>query len=151
MIQCLNHLRMYLVVNTKGLIRVLHELMHRERGIVWLNDGVGNLGRWHHGESSHHPVWELFANLGDQQCTHTSTSTTTKRVSNLESLKTVATFSLTTDNIEDLVDQFSTLGVVTFRPVISSTGLAENEIVRTEELAEGTSTNSVHSTCNAVR
>ena len=32
-----------LVVDTEGLVRVLDELVHRERGVVGLNDGVGDL------------------------------------------------------------------------------------------------------------
>jgi hypothetical protein len=51
-----------------------------------------------------------------------------------------------TDNVEDLVDELGTLSVVTLGPVVASTGLTEDEVVGTEELAEGTGADSVHGT-----
>ena len=111
----------YLVVNTEGLIAVLNELMNGQSSVVWLDDRVRDLGRWDNRESRHHAVWELFSNLGDQQCSHTSTSTATKGVSDLETLEAVTAFGFTTNNIEDLVDQFSSFSVVTLGPVISCT------------------------------
>jgi hypothetical protein len=65
-------------------------------------------------------------------------------VGDLEALQAVATLSLATDDIQDLVNQLSTLSVMTLGPVVSSTGLAENEVVGTEQLAEGTGADSVH-------
>lgn len=133
-----------LVVNAEGLVGVLNKLMDGEGGVVGLNNGVGNLGRWHDGEGGHHTVGELLADLGDQKGTHTGTGTTTKGVGDLETLEAVAAFGLTTDNVEDLVNELSTLSVMTLGPVVASTGLAEDEVVGAEELAEWTSTDSVH-------
>jgi hypothetical protein len=120
--------------------------MNGKGGVVRLNDGVRDLGRGHNREGGHHSVGELLADLGDQESTHTGTSTTTERVGDLETLKAVAALSLTADNIEDVVNQLSTLSVVTLGPVVASTGLAENEVVRAEKLTEGTSTDGVHGT-----
>lgn len=136
----------HLVVNTEGLVGVLNELMDGEGGVVRLNDGVRNLGRGNNGESGHHAVGELLTDLGDQEGTHTGTGTTTKRVGDLETLEAVASLSLATDDIDDVVDELSTLSVVTLGPVVTSTGLAKDEVVGTEELTEGTGTDSVHST-----
>jgi hypothetical protein len=135
-----------LVVNAEGLIRVLDQLVDGEGGIVWLDDGIGDLGGWDNGEGGHHAVWELLADLGDQERTHTGTSSTTEGVGDLETLKAVASFGLTANDIEHLVDKLSTLSVVTFGPVVSCTRLAEDEVVGAEELAEGTGTDSVHGT-----
>lgn len=135
-----------LVIDTEGLVRVLDQLVDGEGGIVRLDDGVGDLGGGHNGEGGHHAVGELLADLGDEQSAHTSTSTTTQGVGDLEALEAVAALSLATDDIEDLVDQLSTLSVVTLGPVVSSTGLAEDEVVGAEELAEGTGTDGVHGT-----
>ncbi len=109
----------HLVVNAEGLVGVLDQLMNREGGVVRLDDGVRDLRGGHDGERSHHAVWEFFTDLGNEQGTHTSTGTTTKRVSDLEALKTVTALSFATDDIEDLIDKLSTLGVVTFGPVIA--------------------------------
>jgi hypothetical protein len=135
-----------LVVDTEGLIGVLNELVNGEGSVVRLNDSVGNLGGGNNGEGSHHTVGELLTDLGDQKGTHTGTGTTTERVGDLETLEAVTAFSLATDDIDNLVDQLGTLGVVTLGPVVTSTRLAEDEVVGTEELAEGTGTDSVHGT-----
>ena len=135
-----------LVVNAEGLVGVLNELVNREGGVVRLDNGVGDLGRGHNGESGHHAVGELLADLGDEQSTHTGTGTTTERVGDLETLEAVAALSLATNDVENVVDELSTLSVVTLGPVVASTGLTENEVVGAEKLAKGTSTDSVHGT-----
>jgi hypothetical protein len=110
----------YLIVNAEGLVRVLDKLVDGESCVVWLHNGIADLRAGHDGECGHHAIWEFLADLGDQQSTHTSTSTTTERVSDLKALKTVTTLSLTTNDIEDLVHKLSTLSVVALGPVISS-------------------------------
>jgi len=67
-----------LVVDTIGLVRVLHQLVHRQGGVVGLDDGVGDFGRWDDGEGAHHPVGELLTDLGDEQGAHTGTGATTE-------------------------------------------------------------------------
>ena len=135
-----------LVVNAEGLIGVLDKLVDGEGGVVRLNNGIGRARRRKDGEGGHHAVRELLTDLGDQQSTHTGTGTTTERVSDLETLEAVAALSLTTDDIEDLVDELSTLGVVSLGPVVASTGLTKDEVVGTEELTEGTGTDGLHGT-----
>jgi hypothetical protein len=135
-----------LIVNAEGLVRVFNQLMDRESSVIWFNNSVRDLGRGNDGESSHHAVWELLTDLGDQERTHTGTSSTTERVGDLETLKTVAALSFTTNNIENLVDKLSTLSVVSLGPVVTSPGLTEDEVVGSEELAERTSTDGVHGT-----
>ena len=133
-----------LVINAHNLIGVLNELMDGEGGVVWLNDGIGHLGRRHDGESGHDSGWVLFSDLGDEEGSHTGSSTTTEGVGDLETLEAIATFSFLSDDIEDGVDELGTLSVVTLGPVVTSTGLAENEVVRSEELTEWTGSDRVH-------
>jgi len=135
-----------LVVNAEGLVRVLDQLVDGECGVVRLDNGVGDLGRGYDRVCGHHAVGELFADLGDQERTHTGTSSTTKGVGNLETLEAVAAFGLAAHDIEDLVDQLGTLGVMALCPVVTSTRLAENEVVGAEELAEGSGADGVHGT-----
>ncbi len=47
------------------------------------------LGGRHHTESVHDTVRVLFADLADEQGSHTGSSSTTKRVGELEALQTV--------------------------------------------------------------
>ena len=130
-----------LVVDTVGLVRVLNQLVDGQGSVVRLNDGVRDLvaltpdcqpipssskqhhhsthlGRRHHREGAHHPVRELLPDLGDQKRTHTRSSTSSQRVGDLESLETVGTLSLLSDDIENLVDELGSFGVVTLSPVV---------------------------------
>merc|ERR1719199_1349749 len=132
------------VINAHNLIGVFDKLMDREGSVVWLNNGIGDLWGWHDGESDHHSVWVFFSDLGDEESSHTGSSTTSKGVSNLETLEAIATFSFFSNDIEDGVDKFGTLGVVTFSPVVTGTGLSEDEVVWSEELSEWSSSDRVH-------
>lgn len=64
----------------------------------------------------------------------------------LETLKAITALSLAADNIQNLINELRTLGVMTLGPVVSGTGLTEDEVVGTEELAKGTSTDGIHGT-----
>merc|ERR1712151_170232 len=118
--------------------------MDGEGGVVWLDDGVRHLGGWHDGVGDHLSVWVLFSDLGDEEGSHSGSSTTTEGVGNLESLKAVATFGFLSDNIKDGVNEFCTLGVVTLGPVVTSTSLSEDEVVWSEELTEWSGSDSIH-------
>jgi hypothetical protein len=133
-----------LVVNAHNLIGVLNELMHGEGGVVGLNNGVGDLGGGHDREGAHNAVGVLFTDLGDEEGSHAGAGTTTEGVGDLEALKAIATFSLLADDVEDGVDEFSTFGVVTLGPVVTGTGLTEDEVVGAEKLTEGAGADGVH-------
>ena len=62
----------------------------------------------------------------------------------LETLKAVAGFGFLAYYVQNTIDQLSTFGVVTFGPVVTGTGLAENEVVWAEKLTEWTGTDGVH-------
>lgn len=125
---------------------MLNQLVDGQSSVVRLNNSVRDLGRGDNREGGHHTVGELFTDLGDQEGTHTGTGTTTQGVGDLETLEAVASLSLTTDNIDNLVDELGTLGVVTLGPVVTGTRLAEDEVVGTEKLAKRTGTDSIHGT-----
>jgi len=69
-----------LVVEAHALVSILDQLVDREGGVVWLDNGVGNLRRWHDREGEHHSVGVLLANLGDEKCTHTGAGTASEGV-----------------------------------------------------------------------
>src|SRR5690606_4210392 len=87
----------------------------------------------------------LFSNLGEQECSHTRACTTSKRVGNLETLEAIARFCFLSYNIQDGIDQFSSLSVVSLGPVVSSSSLAKDKVIGAEELAKRSSTDRVHS------
>jgi len=67
-------------------------------------------------------------------------------VGNLETLEAITTFSFLSDDIEDGVDEFSTFSVMTLSPVVTGSGLTEDEVIGSEELTEGTSSDGIHGT-----
>jgi hypothetical protein len=60
-------------------------------------------------------------------------------VGDLETLEAVAALSFLSNDIEDGVDQLSTLGVVALSPVVTGSTLTEDEVVWSEKLTEGAS------------
>ena len=56
----------------------------------------------------------------------------------LETLEAIATFGFFSDDIEDGVDELSSLGVMTLGPVVTGTSLSEYEVVGSEKLTEWT-------------
>ena len=132
------------VINAHNLIGVLNKLMDGKGGVVWLNNGIRDLWGWHDGESGHDSVWVLFSDLGDEEGSHTGSGTTTEGVGDLETLEAIATFGFLSDNIKDGVDKLGSLGVMTLGPVVTGTGLSEDEVVWSEELSEWSSSDGVH-------
>ena len=46
--------------------------------------------------------------------------------------------------VEDRINKHSTLSVVTFSPVVASTRLTKNKVIRAKDLTAGASSNAVH-------
>lgn len=111
------------VVNAVGLIGVFYKLVNGEGGVVGLYNSVRNFRGWNDAESVHDPVGVLLTDLGDEKRTHARAGTATKGVSELEALKAVTALGLLTNNIENRVNEFSSLSVVTLSPVVTSTTL----------------------------
>jgi hypothetical protein len=65
----------------------------------------------------------FFADLRDEQRAHARASATAERMSQLEALKAIARLGLFADNVQHRVDQLGAFSVVTFRPVVTGTGL----------------------------
>ena len=61
-------------------------------------------------------------------------------------MKAVTVLSFLTNNIKNSINKFSTLRVMTFRPVITSTGLTKHDVVGTEYLTIRSGFNAVHRT-----
>mmetsp|Transcript_86676 Transcript_86676/g.187521 ORF Transcript_86676/g.187521 Transcript_86676/m.187521 type:complete len:230 (-) Transcript_86676:37-726(-) len=135
-----------LVIEGEALIGVLHKLVDRKGGIVGLHNGIGHLGGRNHGVGGHDTVGVFLTNLGDKEGSHTRSGTATHGVGELESLKAVRSLGLLTHNVKDRVDQLGTLGVVTLGPIVTSSGLTEHEVIGSEDLTKGTSTDRVHGT-----
>ena len=132
------------VIDDHTFIGVFNQLMDGQGSVVRLNDGVRDLGGGDNGEGFHDSVGVFFSDLGDEESSHTGSGTTTQGVGDLETLEAVAAFGFFSHDIKDGVDEFGTFGVMTFGPVVSGSGLAEDEVVGSEELTEGASSDGVH-------
>jgi hypothetical protein len=135
-----------LVIDAVGLVGVLDQLVDGEGGVVRLDDGVRDFWRWDDGEGVHDSVWVFLSDFGDEQSSHTGTGTATQRVSQLKTLKAIARLGLLSYDIENGIDEFSAFGVVTFGPVVTGSGLTENEVIWSEDLTEWTGPDTVHGT-----
>ena len=133
-----------LVVNGEGLVGVLNKLMDGEGGVVRLDNCVRNLGGGYDGEGGHDPVGVFLTDLGDEECSHAGSGSASERVSQLESLKAITALSFLPDYVQNRVDEFGSLGVMSLGPVVSSSRLSEDEVVRSEDLAERSGSDGVH-------
>ena len=59
-------------------------------------------------------------------------------------MQAVTILGLLAHDVENGVDELGSLGIVTFRPIISGAGLAEDEIVGAEDLAVGAGSDGIH-------
>ena len=98
------------------------------------------------GKCVHDSVGVLLTDLADEQGTHARAGTTTQWVCKLESLKAITALSFLTNHIENRVYKFSSLCVVTFGPVVTSTALTKHKVVWTEDLTKRSRADRVHGT-----
>jgi hypothetical protein len=134
------------VINDHTFISVFNQLMDGEGSIVSFNDGVGDFGGGDNGEGDHHSVGVFFSDLRDKEGSHSGTGSSSEGVGDLESLEAITSFGFFSDNIEDGVNKFSSFGVVSFGPIVTSSSLSENEVIGSEELSERSGTDGVHGT-----
>lgn len=74
---------------------------------------------------------------------HSVTSPVTK-AKDERTLQAVGALGLLANNVEDGVNELCALRVVTLCPVVTGAALTEDEVVGTEEVAEGTRADGVH-------
>ena len=86
----------------------------------------------------------LLADLRDEERAHAGARAAAHGVDELEALEAVAGLGLLAHDVEDRVDELGALRVVALGPVVARARLAEDEVVRAEELAEGARADGVH-------
>ncbi len=130
-----------LVVNDLDFISWVNKQVNRKGRIIGLSDCVWNFWRWEDWESFNDNVLILLSDFWNKECSHTRSCSSSKRVSDLVTLWAVVSFSFFSDNIKNRVNQFISFSAVTFCPVVSSPGLSKNEVIRSEKLSIGCSSN----------
>ena len=128
-----------LVVEHDGDIGVLKEGVSGEHGVVWLNDGGGDLRGWVDGESELGLLAVVDGESLEEERSETGASATTDGVEDEEALETSALIGELTDSVEAEVDDLLTDGVVTTGEVVGGVLLAGDELLWVEELSVGAS------------
>ncbi|WAR06921.1 hypothetical protein MAR_016879 [Mya arenaria] len=124
-----------LVVDHEGAVRVLQGGMGGQNGVVWFNDGGGNLRSRVDGELKLGFLSVVNGQTLHEQGGEARTGTTTEGVEDEESLETSALVSQLSDPVENKVDDLLTDGVMTTGVVISGVLLAGNQLLGVEQLA----------------
>jgi hypothetical protein len=116
---------------------VLEEGVGREDGVVWLNDGGGDLGRGVNGEAELGFLAVVNGKSLEEEGAETGSGTTTNGVEDEEALETSALIGELSDSVEAEVDDFLTNGVVTTGEVVGGIFLSGDELLGVEELSVG--------------
>ena len=108
-----------------------------ENGVVWLDNGRGNLGRWVDAELELALLAIVDGQALHQQSTETGASSTTEGVEDEETLQTRAVVGDAADLVKDLVDELLADRVVATGVVVRGILLAGDHLLGVEERAVG--------------
>mmetsp|Transcript_45607 Transcript_45607/g.75815 ORF Transcript_45607/g.75815 Transcript_45607/m.75815 type:complete len:275 (-) Transcript_45607:112-936(-) len=122
-----------LIVDDKRLVRVLQQLMDRQRSVVRLDHHVRHFRRRVHTERGSDTVRIIVADLQQQQRAHAGSGAAANTLCQLKALRTVTLFSFSAHNVHRFVDELRTFGVVSFRPIVARARRAKTHVVRLEE------------------
>jgi len=128
-----------LVVEHDGDVGVLEERVSGQDGVVWLNNGGGDLGGWVDGESELGFLAVVDGESLEEERAETGSGTATNGVEDEEALETSALIGELTDSVEAEVNNLATNGVVTTGEVVGGILLSGDELLGVEELSVGSS------------
>merc|ERR1719361_15557 len=114
--------------------------MGGQDGVVWLNDGGGDLGSGVDGELQLGFLAIVDAQPFHEEGGESRSGTTTEGVEDEESLETGTLVSQLPDSVQNQVDDFLTNGVVTTGVVVGGVFLAGDELLGVEKLTVGSGT-----------
>ena len=132
------------VVDHEGAVRVLQGRVCRQDGVVWLDDGSGDLWSGVDGKLQLRLLSVVDAESFHEQRSETGTRATTEAVEDEETLETGALVGQLTDSVEYEVDDLFADGVVTTGVVVGGIFLASDELFRVEELTVGSGSNLIY-------
>jgi hypothetical protein len=128
-----------LVIEHNGDIGMFEEGVGGEDGVVWLNNGGGDLWGWVDGETELGLLTVINGKSLEEEGTKTGTGTTTDSVEDEETLETSALIGELSDSVEAEINDLLTNGVVTSGEVVGGIFLTGDELLWMEELSVGTS------------
>ena len=126
-----------LVVEHDGDIGMLKEGVSGQNGVVWLDNGGGDLWGWVDGETELGLLSVIDGKSLEEERSKTGSSATTDGVEDKESLETSALIGELSDSVEAEINNLLTDGVVTTGEVVSGVFLTRDELLWVEELSVG--------------
>jgi len=128
-----------LIIEHDGDISVLKEGVGGEDGVVWLNNGGGDLWGWVDGESELGFLSVVNGESLEEERSETGSGTSTDGVEDKESLETSALIGELSDSVEAEINNLLTDGVVTTGEVVGGIFLTRDELLGVEKLSVGAS------------
>jgi len=126
-----------LVIKDDSDIGMLKKRVSGQHGVVWLNNGGGDLWGWVHGETELGFLTVVDGESLEEERSETGSGTTTDSVEHKETLETSALISELSDSVEAEINDFLTNGVVTSGEVVGGIFLTRDELLWMEELSVG--------------
>ena len=133
-----------LVIKDDGDIGVLKKGVSGEDGVVWLNNGGGDLWGWVDGETELGLLTVIDGESLEEERSETGSGTSTDGVEDEETLETSALIGKLSDSIEAEIDDFLTNGVMSSGEVVGGVFLSGDELLWMEELSVGTGSNLIN-------
>jgi len=126
-----------LVIKDDSDIGMLKEGMSGQDGVVWLNNGGGNLWGWVDGETELGFLTVVNGESLEEERSETGSGTTTDSVEDKETLETSALIGELSDSVEAEINDFFTNGVMTSGEVVGGIFLSRDKLLWMEELSVG--------------
>jgi hypothetical protein len=125
------------VVNHNSNIGMLEEGMGGQDGVVWLDNGGGDLWGWVDGETKLGLLTVIDGESLEKEGSETGTGSSSDSVEDEETLETSALIGELSDSIEAEIDDFLTNGVMSSGEVVGSVFFTGDELLWMEELSVG--------------
>ena len=133
-----------LVIKDDSDIGVLKKGVSGEDGVVWLDNGGGDLWGWVDGETELGLLSVIDGKSLEKERSETGSGTSTDGVEDEETLETSALIGELSNSIEAEIDDFLTNGVMSSGEVVGGVFLSGDELLWMEELSVGTSSNLIN-------
>jgi hypothetical protein len=129
------------VINHNSNIGVLKEGMSGQDGVIWLNNGGGDLWGWVNGESELGFLTVIDGKSLEEKGSETGTGSSTNGVEDEETLETSTLIGKLSDSIEAEIDDFFTDGVMSSGEVVGSIFFTGDKLLWMEQLSVGSGSN----------
>jgi len=126
-----------LVIKDDSDIGMLKEGMSGQDGVVWLNNGGGNLWGWVDGETELGFLTVVNGESLEEERSETGSGTTTDSVEDKETLETSALIGELSDSVEAEINDLTSDGVMSSGEVVSGIFLSGNKLLGVEKLSVG--------------